>query len=71
MAAPHVSGAIALLLSARAKRIQANPTANLRQFNAAQIRAALGQTSQNYNGRSTSSVGYGVLDVERFLKVFS
>jgi class 3 adenylate cyclase/subtilisin family serine protease len=70
MAAPHVSGAIALLLSAREKRIQANPPANLKQLNTAQIRAALGQTSQNYNGRFTSSVGYGVLDVERLLKAF-
>ena len=70
MAAPHVSGAIALVLSAREKRIQANPAANLKQLNAAQIRAALGQTSQNYNGHSSSSLGYGVLDVERFLKAF-
>jgi endonuclease G len=70
MAAPHVSGAIALLLSARAKRIKANPSANLKQFNAAQIRAALAQTAQNYNGRCTSAIGCGVLDVERFLATF-
>ena len=37
---------------------------------AAQIRAALGQTAQNYNGRTTSSMGYGVLDVRSFLNIF-
>ena len=70
MAAPHVSGAIALLLSRQEKRMQASPAAGLKQFNAAQIRAALGQTSQNYNGRATSSMGYGVVDVQRFLEAF-
>lgn len=70
MAAPHVAGAIALLFSAQAKRIKADPAAKLRQFNAAQIRAALGQTAQNYNGHATPSMGYGVLDVRKFIDAF-
>jgi endonuclease G len=71
MAAPHVSGAIALLFSRQQKKIQSNPQASLKQFNAAQIRAALGQSAQNYNGRSTSAMGYGVLDVWRLLEILS
>ena len=68
MAAPHVSGAIALLLSARAKQI--NVVQSAAQFNAAQIRAALTQSSQNFSGHPRRGVGYGVLDVEAFLKAF-
>ena len=68
MAAPHVTGAIALLLSARTKQIKSG--ANAAQLNAAQIRAAISQSSHNFNGRSTSALGYGVLDVEAFLKSF-
>jgi endonuclease G len=65
MAAPHVTGAIALLLSHREKQMRTNPAARMRQFNAAQIRAALCQSTQNYTGRPDSSMGYGVLDVRR------
>jgi endonuclease G len=71
MAAPHVAGAIALLFSARKKQIAAKPTSNLKQFNAAQIRAALGQTTQNFSGRSTPSAGFGVLDVRAFIDIFA
>jgi endonuclease G len=68
MAAPHVTGAIALLLSAREKQIKG--TTNAAQYNAAQIRAAIAQSTQNFSGRTTNSLGYGVLDVEAFLKSF-
>jgi subtilisin family serine protease len=71
MAAPHVSGAIALLFSSQEKRIRRRQPPSLKQLNAAQIRTALAQTSQNYNGRSTSSMGYGVVDVKRFLEIFA
>jgi subtilisin family serine protease len=68
MAAPHVAGAIALLLSARAKQIKL--VAKGAQYNAAQIRAALAQSSHNFTGHSTSALGYGVLNVRAFLKQF-
>jgi endonuclease G len=68
MAAPHVTGAVALLLSAREKNIRSNP--NAAQYNAAQIRAAIAQSTQNFSGRTTSALGYGVLDVEAFLERF-
>jgi endonuclease G len=68
MAAPHVTGAIALLLSARAKQIKGAP--NSPQYNAAQIRAAIAQSSQNFNGHFTNALGSGVLDVQAFLKRF-
>jgi subtilisin family serine protease len=68
MATPHVSGAIALLFSRREKLLKTKPGSGLKQFNAAQIRAALTQTVQNFNGRPSHSMGYGVLDVEAFLR---
>jgi subtilisin family serine protease len=67
MAAPHVTGAIALLLSRQEKLGRAAPAGGSKQFNAAQIRAALSQTSQNFSGRPTPSMGYGVLDAQKFL----
>jgi subtilisin family serine protease len=64
MAAPHVTGAIALLFSHLAKQ----PGARLP--NVAQVRAALTQHAQNFNGRFTPGHGYGVIDVAAFLKAF-
>ncbi len=64
MAAPHVTGAIALLYSHLSKRKQRLP-------NAAQIRAALTQQTQNFTGRFTPGGGYGVIDVQALLDAFS
>lgn len=64
MAAPHVTGAVALLFSHLAKQ----PNQSLP--NAAQVRAALTQHAQNFNGRFAPGMGYGVIDVEALLTAF-
>lgn len=64
MAAPHVTGAIALLFSYMAKQ----PNAIVP--NAAQVRAALTQNAQNFSGHFTPSNGYGVFDAEALLRAF-
>lgn len=60
MAAPHVSGAVALALSDRAKQ------PGKRWLTANQVRAALTQTTQNFDGFHSEAMGYGLLDVEAF-----
>lgn len=62
MAAPHVTGAIALLLS-RAAKVGKVPSGN-------QIASALRQKTQNYNGRWDRGQGYGVIDVTALLAAF-
>ena len=63
MAAPHVTGAIALLLSKAAKSEQAVPTAS-------QAGAVLRQVAANATGNFTNSQGYGLIDVSAFLTTF-
>ena len=63
MAAPHVTGAIALLLSNRKRR-------GLPQLNAAQIRAALSQRLGGYNGTWQADQGYGRLDIPGLFNAF-
>ena len=68
MAAPHVTGAITLLLSHRAKQKDVLP-------NAAQIQAALTQLTQKPSGHSaghhfTLGHGYGVLDADAIFSAF-
>ena len=68
MAAPHVAGAVALLLSHRAKKVAVGTAA--RQLNTNQVLAALAQVTQNFNGRWTPTMGYGVLDADALLATF-
>lgn len=64
MAAPHVTGAIALLLSQQHN--SGEP-----QLNANQIRAALNQSSRGFNGHWNSARGWGMLNTEELLDLFS
>jgi endonuclease G len=63
MAAPHVTGAVALLLSRAAKTQQPIPTAT-------QTASALRRKTRNYNSRWDPGQGYGVLDVKALLAAF-
>jgi len=62
MAAPHVTGAIALLLS-RTSKSNKVPSGN-------QIASALRQKTQNFTGRWDRGQGYGVIDVAALLEAF-
>ncbi|NIP18622.1 MAG: S8 family serine peptidase, partial [Xanthomonadales bacterium] len=64
MAAPHVTGAIALLLS------QQQASGHGHQLNANQVRAALSQSARGFNGHWNSSRGWGMLDAEALLGLF-
>jgi subtilisin family serine protease len=68
MAAPHVTGAIALLFSKREKQRFTKP--GWERINAAQIRAAITQVTQNFNGNYIPGMGFGLLDVEALLAEF-
>lgn len=63
MAAPHVSGAIALLMSQQIETGQP-------QLNANQIRAALTQSARGFNGHWNASRGWGMLDIPSLLALF-
>jgi subtilisin family serine protease len=63
MAAPHVTGAIALLLSKMVRAGGPIPTAS-------QIGAVLRQKTSNYSSRWDRGQGYGVLDVSALLDAF-
>lgn len=62
MAAPHVTGSVALVLSKRHKAGK--------QVNAVQVRTELIGSAQNYNGVHNKGVGYGVLDTLAFVNRF-
>jgi hypothetical protein len=64
MAAPHVAGAIALLLSRRAKK------GARFILNSAQIAAALQDMTLNRGAQWTAGLGYGVPDVAALLAAF-
>ncbi len=63
MAAPHVAGAVALVLSRAVECGRPWPVAN-------QIRAALTQKTRNYNGHFDPGQGYGIVDVAALLAAF-
>jgi len=67
MAAPHVSGTIALLLSYWNKKKE--KIVNWEQFNANQIRSVLQQSCKNYRGAWNRGQGYGVIDAYEFFKI--
>lgn len=68
MAAPHVSGALCLLMSYWEKR--ADRVADWRRLNAAQMRAALIGTSRSFRGDWNRGMGFGALDAEALLADF-
>jgi endonuclease G len=68
MAAPHVTGAIALLFSYWVK--QKTKVAQWKQLNAAQIQAAIIQAANGYDGDWDRHEGHGFLDAEALLNAF-
>lgn len=64
MAAPHVSGAIALVLSARHKKCLQDATK--KQFNAINIAGMVKRSSKNYNQIHNPGYGYGGLNALAF-----
>ncbi|MEH2186110.1 MAG: S8 family serine peptidase [Nostoc sp.] len=64
IAAPHVTGAIALLLSAMEKQRPEFP-----QLNASQICAAIRRTTQDFEGWDKGR-GCGILDIHKLFEVF-
>lgn len=63
MAAPHVAGAVALVLSKVARAGRTVPTAT-------QVSAAIQETTKNYSGVHDRGQGYGVLNVKALLAEF-
>jgi subtilisin family serine protease len=63
MAAPHVAGAIALVLSRAVARQRTCPSAN-------QIRTALTQNATGYNGQFDPGQGFGIVNVAALLAAF-
>jgi endonuclease G len=66
MAAPHVTGAIALLLSARQKALYAKQK-DL-QLNTVQILSALKLSTQNYRNVWNKGMGFGLLDTHKLIE---
>jgi endonuclease G len=63
MAAPHVAGAVALVLSKAARAGRTIPTAT-------QVSAAIQETTKNFSGVHDRGQGYGVLNVKGLLAEF-
>lgn len=71
MAAPHVAGAVALLMAKRRRNQQPPINSPEPQLNAAQIQAALSQCLKSFHGRWQPGFGNGTLDIVALLKAFS
>ncbi len=65
MAAPHVTGALALVLSHRQKQT------GKEQFNAVQLQAELVRTAKGYNHVHHEGAGYGTLDAHALFESLS
>ena len=63
MAAPHVTGAIALVFSRRTK------TTPSQQLNAMQVRSALRDAAKGFSGRWGVGRGYGVIDIHSLFRI--
>ncbi len=66
MAAPHVTGAMALVLSARHKKVQSDSTK--RQFNAVNLCGMLRRSSKHFNKLHNKGTGFGGLNALGFFK---
>lgn len=64
MAAPHVAGALALVMSGRHKKVQSDPTK--KQFNATNLAGMLKRSARNFNKLHNKGTGYGGLDTLKF-----
>lgn len=64
MAAPHVTGAVALLFS------RLHKTPGKVQVNARQVQKALTRTAQNFTGQHNKGFGFGALHVRDFIDQF-
>lgn len=68
MAAPHVAGALALLMSHWEKR--QGEVEGWRRLNAVQMRAALVNTAQGFSGSHDNARGFGRLEVRALIDYF-
>jgi endonuclease G len=66
MAAPHVTGAMALVLSARHKKSLSDGTK--RQFNAINLAGMVTRSSKYFNKLHNKATGYGALDALSFFR---
>lgn len=66
VAAPHVTGAMLLVLSARHKKVATDE--NLEQFNAIQLAGMLRESTDYYNMLHNKGTGYGALNALAFFK---